>query len=92
MPAKGFSLKLSDSLFAKLEDNAQATSRKKTHVIVEAIEQYLMRNPVSRDSLFGSVVSPYLGQVRALEAQVAEQNDRLVQLEQANLMYFQGKQ
>jgi hypothetical protein len=77
-------LKLSDTLHAAIVANAEATSRCHTEVVCEAVHQYLLRNPLTRDSLFDAVISPYIGRLIRAEATIGTMQHQIDELKLMN--------
>jgi predicted transcriptional regulator len=83
-----FNCKLSDREYDALKANAEATGRTMTDVVKEALSQYMVRTPLSRDSVIDMVLNPHMGRVIKLEGTIADLTERLESLEQSRMMGF----
>jgi predicted transcriptional regulator len=83
-----FNCKLSDREYDALKANAGATGRTMTDVVKEALSQYLVRTPLSRDSVIDAVLNPHIGRVIKLEGTIADLTERIQSLEETRLLGF----
>jgi hypothetical protein len=77
-------LKLTKILHEGIANNAAATGRHHTAIVTEAVEQYLLRNPLTRDSLFDAVLSPYINRLVTAESAIGTMQHQIDEMKLMN--------